>query len=215
MTKRAFTLAEILITLGIVGVVAALTIPTLINNYQKRAAIVAAKKAYSTLEQAYLQITNENDEGLSVCPTNNSKCLADLFAPILKSVKGELWIPNSEIAESCWEDTDVSDPHESHYCMSTADGMTYDFDMEHSDRKRVQAKILVDVNGLKKPNVFGKDRFAFIIYDSKVLPSKDSSSIYQNGYFNAVYNCQDGKTDGKIPSFKSNFGCTYKYIYEN
>ena len=34
--KRGFTLAEVLITLGIIGVVAALTIPTLINNYQKK-----------------------------------------------------------------------------------------------------------------------------------------------------------------------------------
>lgn len=32
----AFTLAEVLITLGIIGIVAAMTIPTLINNYQKK-----------------------------------------------------------------------------------------------------------------------------------------------------------------------------------
>ena len=36
MKKRAFTLAEVLITLGIIGVVAAMTIPTLISNYQKK-----------------------------------------------------------------------------------------------------------------------------------------------------------------------------------
>lgn len=35
--KKAFTLAEVLITLGIIGVVAALTIPTLVNNYRKKA----------------------------------------------------------------------------------------------------------------------------------------------------------------------------------
>lgn len=33
---KAFTLAEVLITLGIIGVVAALTIPGLITNFQKR-----------------------------------------------------------------------------------------------------------------------------------------------------------------------------------
>ncbi len=32
----AFTLAEVLITLAIIGIVAALTIPTLISNYQKK-----------------------------------------------------------------------------------------------------------------------------------------------------------------------------------
>lgn len=34
--KKAFTLAEVLITLGIIGVVAAITLPTLIANYQKK-----------------------------------------------------------------------------------------------------------------------------------------------------------------------------------
>lgn len=34
--KRAFTLVEVLITLGIIGVVAALTLPALIENYQKK-----------------------------------------------------------------------------------------------------------------------------------------------------------------------------------
>ena len=42
--KKAFTLAEVLITLGIVGVVAAITIPTLIASYQKKEAVNALKK---------------------------------------------------------------------------------------------------------------------------------------------------------------------------
>lgn len=42
--KKAFTLAEVLITLGIVGVVAAITIPTLIAGYQKKEAVNALKK---------------------------------------------------------------------------------------------------------------------------------------------------------------------------
>lgn len=37
MKKYGFTLAEVLITLGIIGVVAALTIPTLMQNYKDRA----------------------------------------------------------------------------------------------------------------------------------------------------------------------------------
>ncbi len=50
--KRAFTLAEVLITLGIIGVVAALTIPTLINNYNKRQTVTKLKQTYSILSQA-------------------------------------------------------------------------------------------------------------------------------------------------------------------
>lgn len=43
--KVAFTLAEVLITLGIIGVVAAMTLPTLIANYQKRQTVVQLKKS--------------------------------------------------------------------------------------------------------------------------------------------------------------------------
>ena len=50
--KTAFTLAEVLITLGIIGVVAAMTMPTLIANYQKNMTVNRLKHAYSTLYQA-------------------------------------------------------------------------------------------------------------------------------------------------------------------
>ena len=52
--KNAFTLAEVLITLGIIGVVAAMTIPTLISNTNGAQFKTAYKKALSTLNQAVL-----------------------------------------------------------------------------------------------------------------------------------------------------------------
>ena len=52
-TKAAFTLAEVLITLGIIGVVAALTLPNLIANYQKKQAVTQLKATYSVLAQAF------------------------------------------------------------------------------------------------------------------------------------------------------------------
>ena len=48
-----FTLAEVLITLGIIGVVSAMTIPNLIAKYQKEQTVVKLKKAISILNQAY------------------------------------------------------------------------------------------------------------------------------------------------------------------
>lgn len=50
--KKGFTLAEVLITLGIIGVVAAMTIPTLVNNAKHRQLESSFKKAYSALSQA-------------------------------------------------------------------------------------------------------------------------------------------------------------------
>ena len=52
MNKKGFTLAEVLITLSILGVVAAIMIPNIIQNYQKRLTITKLKKAYAVLENA-------------------------------------------------------------------------------------------------------------------------------------------------------------------
>ncbi len=42
--KKAFTLAEVLITLGIIGVVAAMTLPSLVGNYKKKVTVTRLKK---------------------------------------------------------------------------------------------------------------------------------------------------------------------------
>lgn len=52
MKKLAFTLAEVLITLGIIGVVAAMTIPTLVTNADKKATATKLKVFYSKINQA-------------------------------------------------------------------------------------------------------------------------------------------------------------------
>ena len=59
--KRAFTLAEVLITLGIIGVVAAMTIPTLIANTNSAKFKSQYKKTLSTLNQAALMATAQYD----------------------------------------------------------------------------------------------------------------------------------------------------------
>ena len=50
--RAAFTLAEVLITLGIIGVVAALTLPNLIENHQKQVTASHLKKMYSIVKNA-------------------------------------------------------------------------------------------------------------------------------------------------------------------
>ena len=49
----AFTLAEVLITLGIIGIVAAMTLPSVIVNYQKQEALTRLKKSYTTVANAF------------------------------------------------------------------------------------------------------------------------------------------------------------------
>ena len=59
--KAAFTLAEVLITLGIIGVVAALTLPAVIQNYRKSVIETSVKKFYTNINQAI--IMSERDYG--------------------------------------------------------------------------------------------------------------------------------------------------------
>ena len=58
--KRAFTLAEVLITLGIIGVVAALTLPSLIQNYKNKELITRTKRTYSNIQNAVLAAQQDN-----------------------------------------------------------------------------------------------------------------------------------------------------------
>ncbi len=57
--KAAFTLAEVLITLGIIGVVAAMTLSSLINNVKNKGYVEGLKKAYSILQSATNDIVND------------------------------------------------------------------------------------------------------------------------------------------------------------
>lgn len=204
LRKTAFTLAEVLITLGVIGVVSALTIPGLIGNYQKKASITAMKKAFSVLNQAYIDITRvKGIDAVSLCTINDSECLGDLFKEELKLISGTLWRPNNEVVKGCWEDKNITNQGEMHYCTVTVDGIVYDFDMEwHNTDDRINAYILIDTNGTKRPNKFGRDRYIFSISKGTVNPYK-SSTLDDS----IVPKCLDGEG-----SMTDNLGCTYKYL---
>ncbi|PWL80398.1 hypothetical protein DBY21_01910 [Candidatus Gastranaerophilales bacterium] len=57
-----FTLAEVLITLGIIGIVAAMTLPSVIGKYQKKVTVERLKKVYTSLSQALIYSVKDNDE---------------------------------------------------------------------------------------------------------------------------------------------------------
>ncbi len=85
MKKRAFTLAEVLITLGIIGVVAAMTLPSLITNYKVKVLEAQFKKADAVLQQVLLNTSNEvgfDISGLLIGNTHNDSSFNDLKAII-------------------------------------------------------------------------------------------------------------------------------------
>ena len=99
--RKAFTLAEVLITLGVIGVVASMTIPTLIQEHKKSTVATKLKKASSTLMQAYnMSIAEYGDSALESnregFEANNPDSALEMFnkyyvpyIKILKVEKGE------------------------------------------------------------------------------------------------------------------------------
>ena len=86
--KYAFTLAEVLITLAIIGVVAAMTIPTLISDVSRKQHLVAFKKKYAEIVQAIKLSTIDNmDTSKWDYSLDDEEFFAKYLAPYLKTTK--------------------------------------------------------------------------------------------------------------------------------
>ena len=188
--KCAFTLAEVLITLGIIGVVAAMTIPTLIANYQEKSTISKVKKFYSMLSQAVLMSTTENgyppvwniSEGITEDAAND---LANYINPYLKIVKdcgtnigwlgysGDFKnLSNGEMANY--------DNNPTYYKLILADGSHVWFrgvdghlGCGYDD---AYSAVFFDINGTNSPNVIGKDIFLTCITSKGVQAHVDTTN---------------------------------------
>ena len=83
----AFTLAEVLITLGIIGVVAAMTLPVVIGNYQKKVTAAKVKKFYSMFNQAIKLSEIENGEFKYWSYENSDELYDKYLAKFIKVVQ--------------------------------------------------------------------------------------------------------------------------------
>lgn len=61
INRKAFTLAEVLVTLGIIGVVSAMTVPTLMQNYQRKSYVTQLHKVYNEIQQAFNLYMNDRN----------------------------------------------------------------------------------------------------------------------------------------------------------
>ena len=194
--KSAFTLAEVLITLGIIGVVAALTIPNIIKHYQNEVTVTKLQKAYSILNQAFRQ--SENDNGSSEFWQETPEISAqDYFEkywkPYLKEPKlcqtyqecGYVsWKPyialnGSSVAMSL-DSTRVK--------IKTIDDVFYLFTeaTTNSEGKLVPFRnVYIDINGAKAPNKFGEDVFVF----NRVIGKGIMPACYNCSYNSLTANC--------------------------
>lgn len=186
--KLAFTLAEVLITLGIIGIVAAITIPTLIQQQQEQATVVALKKIYSTLSQAYTSAAHENgtpDNWGLTNDTAGSIKLINILTQYLKATKtcidGDYTgcFPNVNYKDLANGDAGNLNTVQRGKAILT-DG-TLIIPQFHSITcgsnrgstpalSTVCASLFVDINGFKNPNQLGVDYFRFYLTKNGIIP---------------------------------------------
>ena len=200
--KAAFTLAEVLITLGIIGVVAAMTLPSLIQNYQKKALATQTQKFYSTMSQAvkqYMADYGVDDLRNTPLASDNYErsyspeaiaSLRDFATKYLKVVK------ECEYDENYDEDSDNCFAPEYRYLNnSLSDAL---FNGEPNTYVLADGSVIkigyygpivlyVDVNGKKGPNRVGYDLWSMNIFYDGVI---DESGVGPEcrGRIDAEYN---------------------------
>ena len=182
--KKAFTLAEVLITLGIIGLVAALTLPSVVQNYQKRSLEVATQKFYSVMSQAIKQYmadegvddlrgtslsgddVDENDETITAKNDEFFKkylkaqiCEDGCFADNYKTQAGET---SYEIGKS------ANSSFKGRYLLP--DGMVVNNKYgEIIGDVYSPGKLYVDVNGRRGPNKVGYDLWGMSIFYDGII----------------------------------------------
>ena len=209
MNYKGFTLAEVLITLGIIGVVAAMTLPSLIQKQQKKAFLSQAKVVYSILNNAIeaAKVKYGTDiDNWEFLETGNNLDRSMFFAE-------KYLIPNLKVSEYCKKSANSSackhsigsygykgsdftsfEPQEAFgttLVLSNSAILSVQVGDIHLIKSRV--RILYDVNGLKGPNFMGKDVFIIELGGkqgggdkNRFLPygynKQKDCSYYKNGF---------------------------------
>jgi len=166
--KNAYTLAEVLITLGIVGIVVAMVLPMFMANFEEQKLVPKVQKAYSILKQGVIrsEITNAATDHW-----NYNLSAADFYREYLKDYFVIV------------KDGTVADLKSGGIVYYNMDGSVADEDFVNNDNTVVATladgfmmfiseevannykTIGVDVNGKLKPNIIGKDYFVFTIQE--------------------------------------------------
>lgn len=166
----AFTLAEVLITLGIIGIIAEITIPTLYSNMVEQQTVGVLKKEYSVFSQAYAMAVQANGTpdtwitSTTVGDPTSGMNIYNNLAPYLKVSK------NCGFGPGClpvpFAPLDDSDTSQGFVKFQLVDG-TIVYLRSWGGAIDV-GPIWVDVNGFKGPNQKGKDLFYFILSKDRI-----------------------------------------------
>ncbi len=179
MRKTGFTLAETLITLGIIGIISALTLPNIISNYKNKVFAAQLQKIYNQLSNIAVQaMSDEEIDNLSESTLSES---AGVFLKKYFRITKDCGILTSTSTNGCFASSyklltnknETGSGPENIECYAVVintgtsicmQKMNPDEDNEHG-----YSEITVDVNGTAGPNVAGRDLFYLRLYsDGKV-----------------------------------------------
>ena len=197
MNKKAFTLAEVLITLTIIGVIAAMTIPNLMQSYRKHQVEVGVKEAYTILSNALTMSKAEHGALGDLIESSNSNAVffsQNYLEPYLKISskceggdtsckmhRGYLKCVDGTICQKTYTYVDGG--------YTLANGM-YVFPGTAADNNHKSFSFAVDINGKQGPNQIGHDIFYFALeydYPNRLLGSVYSRQLSRG--FEYYYSC--------------------------
>lgn len=208
--KSGFTLAEVLITLGIIGIVAAMTLPGLIQNYQKRITVTRLESTYSLIKQAVRMSEAQNGEmsgwNFDELKADGSdankltqKFVKEYIEPYLKTVhKDEFTSSSAPYSYNYYTLNGVlvtSDGH-THYSIALNNGVYLHFDANYGASSNIELRI--DINGKQRPNTIGVDTFYMYIYPEVKLVGEGVDRTILRQKCSAVSNSYDQHVCGAL-----------------
>lgn len=184
--NKAFTLAEVLITLGIIGVVAAITIPGLIYNYKAHRLQSQFLKSYSTLQQVFKQM--EADD-ISLDPSTYPT--GTFYKTFGKYLQAPTYCYRNTKNSACHSGTSTGKQYKTYDGKATVafnwfdDGQIALQDgtliMFENYTNINQLWLSVDLNGFNNPpNRWGYDLFTFEFLDGELRTMGDKQTKYNN-----------------------------------
>ena len=205
--KKAFTLAEVLIALVIIGVVAAITISNIVTVYEKRKTVEQLKIGYSILSNAVNKSIFDNGplsdwyygDG-QIMGTAGYDFFNKYLAPYLNVTK---YCGGNAKGNSSCKGLETGDGYQA-WILQNGMGI-----MVRTDTSANWKEIQIDINGIKKPNKMGRDRFVFYLRKGNKSLKPYEPSSFGNGQFNCVKNYQ-----GTVPKWQ-NWSCAYKIMHDD
>ncbi len=187
-TGRGFTLAEVLITLGIIGIVAAMTIPTVATRITHKKLQSQFKKTYAELNQATRAFYADTDIPVhdydvliksGVDTSWNSNALLEKFMSYYKGfskTSGDSWgsFDNLHNIKNLNLNGTVINQYPCDQSRVYFDNVGRLYVMDDTSTAYVKPlpygpKICVDINGIDKPNRWGYDRFVFVFTEENAV----------------------------------------------